>query len=61
MSLIKIVISSNDEARAAICANEIAERMKAFLKEGNKLTVFNTLGFERNDVVNLGDVDVFDD
>ena len=36
----------------------IAERLAAVLKEGSKLTVFNTLGFERNDVVNLGDVDV---
>lgn len=31
----------------------IEERMKAFLKEGDKLTVFNTLGMNRNDIVKI--------
>lgn len=31
----------------------IEERIKAFLKEGNKLTIFNTLGIKRNDIVKI--------
>ena len=34
----------------------IEERMKALLTDEDGITVFNTLGFERNDVVVLGDV-----
>ena len=35
----------------------IATRMNAIVPEGEGLTVFNTLGYERNDIVNLGNVD----
>lgn len=32
-------------------------RIKAVTPEGNGVTVFNTLGFNRNDLVNLGDIE----
>ncbi len=33
------------------------ERLKAVVPKGEGITIFNTLGFERKDIVNLGDVD----
>ncbi|MBQ8886346.1 MAG: primosomal protein N' [Candidatus Gastranaerophilales bacterium] len=42
--IIKIVISSNDEARAAICANEIAERIKAQLEKLKVTEYIEVLG-----------------
>ncbi len=34
----------------------ISERVKALTQPGDAVTVYNTLGFERNDIVNLGEV-----
>lgn len=36
----------------------IGERQKILAGEGNGITVFNTTGYTRNDIVNLGNVDV---
>ena len=49
----KVEYEAIDEKSKAL----IAERMKAFLKEGNKLTVFNTLGNVRNDIVKIDATD----
>lgn len=46
------------EALASETAALIAQRLSLLAGEGDGITVFNTLGFERNDVVNLGNVDV---
>ncbi len=35
----------------------ISERINKIVPEGEGLTVFNTLGYDRNDIVNLGNVD----
>ena len=42
--IIKIVISSNDEIRAAVCANEIAERMKSQLEKLKVTEYIEVLG-----------------
>ncbi|MCR5279653.1 MAG: alpha-mannosidase [Lachnospiraceae bacterium] len=33
------------------------ERLQAVIPEGNGITVFNTLGFDRDDIVNLGNIE----
>lgn len=46
------------EALADEVGAKIQERLSALAGEGDGVTVFNTLGFVRNDVVNLGDAKV---
>ena len=50
------VTKAEYEALEAEVKAEIAKRLTALAGEGDAVTVFNTLGFDRDDVVRLGDV-----
>ena len=51
------VTKAECDALAAEVSGIIADRLHRLAGEGDGITVFNTLGFDRDDLVNLGDVD----
>ena len=51
------VTKAEYDALAAEVSGIIADRLHRLAGEGDGITVFNTLGFDRDDLVNLGDVD----